>query len=78
MKCKKAATIVAGLMIAVGAAAPAVADAEAKGVAIGSPGFLSGNLHQSPLHHQHNLCGNSTNATTSLLNPAFGHVCFND
>ncbi|MET9482231.1 chaplin [Streptomyces sp. NPDC006638] len=76
MKCKKAATIVAGLFLAVGAAAPAVADAGAEGVAVGSPGVLSGNVIQVPVHIPVNLCGNSIDIV-ALLNPAFGNVCAN-
>ncbi|MYV52019.1 chaplin [Streptomyces sp. SID3212] len=76
MKCKKAATIVAGLFLAVGAAAPAVADAGAEGVAVGSPGVLSGNVVQVPVHIPVNLCGNSIDIV-ALLNPAFGNVCAN-
>jgi hypothetical protein len=76
MKCKKAATIVAGLLLAVGAAAPAVADADAHGAAIGSPGFLSGNVVQVPVHIPVNVCGNSVNVI-ALLNHAFGNVCVN-
>ncbi|MEU3184406.1 chaplin [Streptomyces sp. NPDC006923] len=76
MKCKKTATVVAGLIMAAGAAAPAVADAGAKGAAIGSPGVLSGNVLQYPVSIPVNVCGNSLN-TTALLNPAFGNVCFN-
>ncbi|MDX3851302.1 chaplin [Streptomyces sp. AK02-01A] len=76
MKCKKAATVVAGLIMAAGAAAPAAADSDAKGAAVGSPGVLSGNVLQYPVHIPVNLCGNSV-AATALLNPAFGNVCFN-
>lgn len=74
MKCKKAAVAVAGLFLAVGAAAPAVADAGAQGSALGSPGVLSGNVLQIPVHLPLNLCGNSVNAIAAL-NPAFGSFC---
>ncbi|WP_175412809.1 chaplin [Streptomyces sp. TRM64462] len=77
MKCKKAAVAVAGLFMAVGAAAPAIADAGASGAAIGSPGVLSGNVVQVPIHVPINVCGNSVNII-ALLNPAFGNVCIND
>ncbi|KIF69480.1 membrane protein [Streptomyces sp. AcH 505] len=76
MKCKKAATIVAGLIMAMGAAAPAVADSGAEGAAIGSPGVLSGNVIQVPVHVPVNVCGNSI-GVISLLNPAFGNACVN-
>ncbi|MFJ9827567.1 chaplin [Streptomyces sp. NPDC101160] len=76
MKCKKAAVVVAGLLMALGAAAPAMADANAEGAAIGSPGVLSGNVVQIPIHLQANVCGNSVNII-GLLNPAAGNVCIN-
>lgn len=76
MKCKKAATIVAGLIMAMGAAAPAVADSGAEAAAIGSPGVLSGNVIQIPIHVPVNVCGNSI-GLISLLNPAFGNACVN-
>ncbi|WSG28827.1 chaplin [Streptomyces europaeiscabiei] len=63
--------------MAVGLATPAVADAEAKGAAIGSPGVLSGNVVQVPVHIPINVCGNSV-SVIGLLNPAFGNVCVND
>ncbi|MCH0543409.1 chaplin [Streptomyces sp. MUM 203J] len=78
MKCKKAAVAVAGIALALGgAAAPAVADAGAEGVAVGSPGVLSGNVVQVPIHIPVNVCGNSINVIAAL-NPAFGNVCIND
>ncbi|MGW6742610.1 chaplin [Streptomyces sp. NPDC055025] len=77
MKCKKAATVVAGLLMTMGAAAPAMADAEAEGVAVGSPGVLSGNVLQIPIHVPINLCGNTIDVI-GVLNPAFGNVCFNN
>ncbi|WP_405985892.1 chaplin [Streptomyces sp. NBC_00872] len=76
MKCKKAATVVAGLLMTMGAAAPAMADAEAEGVAIGSPGVLSGNVLQLPIHVPINLCGNTVDVI-GVLNPAFGNACAN-
>ncbi|MFI5941367.1 chaplin [Streptomyces uncialis] len=59
-----------------GIAAPAVADAGAAGAAIGSPGVLSGNVVQIPIHIPVNVCGNSINII-ALLNPSFGNVCVN-
>ncbi|MFI6700060.1 chaplin [Streptomyces sp. NPDC050509] len=76
MKCKKAATVVAGLLLAMGAAAPAMADAGAEGIAVGSPGVLSGNVVQIPVHIPVNVCGNSIDVI-GILNPAFGNVCIN-
>lgn len=46
------------------------------GAAIGSPGVLSGNVVQVPIHIPINLCGNSIDII-ALLNPAFGNVCVN-
>ncbi|WP_066955076.1 chaplin [Streptomyces lushanensis] len=76
MKCKKTATVVAGLLMTMGAAAPAMADAEAEGIAAGSPGVLSGNVIQVPVHVPINLCGNTIDII-ALLNPAFGNTCVN-
>jgi hypothetical protein len=47
------------------------------GAAVGSPGVLSGNLGQVPVHVPVNVCGNSVNVI-GLLNPAFGSTCVND
>ncbi|WP_404953210.1 chaplin [Streptomyces sp. 147326] len=60
----------------IGGASSASADADAKGVAIGSPGLLSGNVVQIPIHIPINLCGNSINVI-GALNPAAGNVCVN-
>ncbi|MFJ3710574.1 MULTISPECIES: chaplin [unclassified Streptomyces] len=76
MKLKKAAVLAAGVMFALGAAAPAMADSGAEGVAVGSPGVLSGNVIQIPIHVPVNVCGNSINVI-GLLNPAFGNTCIN-
>ncbi|MEV6248035.1 chaplin [Streptomyces sp. NPDC051742] len=76
MNCKKAAAVVAGIIMAMGAASPAFADADAHGAAIGSPGVLSGNVVQVPIHVPINACGNSVNVI-ALLNPAFGNTCVN-
>ncbi len=76
MKCMKAASVAAGLLMAVGAAAPAMADAGAGALAAGSPGVLSGNVVQIPIHIPVNACGNSIDII-ALLNPAFGNTCVN-
>ncbi|MFD4764969.1 chaplin [Streptomyces niveus] len=76
MNAKKAATVVAGVLLAVGAASPAVADAGAQGAAVGSPGVLSGNVVQIPVHVPVNVCGNSI-SLIGLLNPTFGNTCIN-
>jgi hypothetical protein len=74
---KKSVAVVAGAIMAMGMATPALADAEAKGAAIGSPGVLSGNVVQIPVHVPINVCGNSVNVI-ALLNPTFGNTCVND
>ncbi|MFD8208021.1 chaplin [Streptomyces sp. NPDC059695] len=76
MNCKKAAAVVAGIVLAMGVASPAFADADAAGAAIGSPGVLSGNVVQIPIHIPINACGNSVNVI-GLLNPAIGNTCIN-
>ncbi|MEZ0070664.1 hypothetical protein ABIA32_006717, partial [Streptacidiphilus sp. MAP12-20] len=48
----------------------------ANGTATNSPGFLSGNLIQVPIHIPVNVCGNSVNVI-GALNPAFGNSCEN-
>ncbi|MFJ3878439.1 chaplin [Streptomyces sp. NPDC090077] len=76
MKHKKAVVLAAGAMMAAGVASPAMADSVAGGVATGSPGVLSGNLVQVPVHIPVNVCGN-TAQLVGLLNPAFGNTCVN-
>ncbi|WP_175412817.1 chaplin [Streptomyces sp. TRM64462] len=60
-----------------GAAGIANADAGAHGAAVGSPGVISGNVVQVPVHIPVNVCGNTVNGIAGL-NPAFGNVCIND
>ncbi|MFC5801036.1 chaplin, partial [Streptomyces formicae] len=50
----------------------ASADSQADAEAAGSPGVLSGNVAQAPVHVPVNVCGNSVNVI-GLLNPAFGN-----
>ncbi|MER7199853.1 chaplin [Streptomyces sp. CB01635] len=64
-----AATVLAG-------AGVASADSDADGFAVGSPGFLSGNVIQVPIDVDANICGNSVNVI-GLLNPAIGNYCSN-
>ncbi|MFD9225202.1 chaplin [Streptomyces sp. NPDC060064] len=77
MKHKKAAVVVAGIFMAMGSAAPAMADAGADGTAKDSPGVVSGNVIQVPVHVPVNVCGN-TISVIGLLNPATGNSCSND
>ncbi|MER5611702.1 chaplin [Streptomyces sp. NPDC002215] len=76
MKYTKVAAIAAGTLMAMGAAAPAFADSGAEGGAALSPGVLSGNNIQIPVHIPINACGNTVDVI-GLLNPAFGNNCAN-
>ncbi|MBW8801904.1 MAG: chaplin [Streptomyces sp.] len=69
---KKTAAVVAGVIMALGAATPAFADADAEAVSVGSGGFLSGNVIQVPIHASFNVCGNSV---LGILSPPIGNVC---
>ncbi|MFD3521993.1 chaplin [Streptomyces sp. NPDC058653] len=60
----------------VGASGAAIADSGAQGAAVGSPGVISGNVIQVPVHVPVNVCGNTINVI-GLLNPAFGNTCVN-
>ncbi|GAB2906377.1 MULTISPECIES: chaplin ChpG [Streptomyces] len=71
-----ALTSVAAAAVA-GTAGVAAADSGAMGAAAHSPGVLSGNVVQVPVHVPVNVCGNTVNVV-GLLNPAFGNQCFND
>jgi hypothetical protein len=71
---KKAVTVtlVAGGLAAAGAGV-ASADSTAQGAAVKSPGVVSGNLVQVPVHVPVNVVGNTVNVI-GLLNPAFGNT----
>ncbi|MCD9877619.1 chaplin ChpH [Streptomyces guryensis] len=69
-----AAAATGGLVLA--GAGLAVADAGAQGAAVHSPGIVSGNVVQVPVHVPVNVCGN-TISVIGLLNPAFGNTCIN-
>ncbi|MGW2110999.1 chaplin ChpH [Streptomyces sp. NPDC001948] len=69
-----AAAVTGGLVLA--GAGMAVADSGAQGAAVGSPGVISGNNIQVPIHVPVNVCGN-TISVIGLLNPAFGNTCLN-
>ncbi|MET8022497.1 chaplin [Streptomyces avermitilis] len=56
---------------------PAHADSAADGSAAGSPGLLSGNTIQLPVHVPVNVCGNTANVV-GFLNPAAGNACANE
>jgi small neutral amino acid transporter SnatA (MarC family) len=69
-----AAAATGGLVLA--GAGMAVADAGAQGAAVHSPGVVSGNVVQVPVHIPVNACGN-TISVIGVLNPAFGNYCVN-
>ncbi|MBD0844044.1 MULTISPECIES: chaplin ChpG [unclassified Streptomyces] len=69
-------TSVAAAAVA-GGAGVAAADSDAHAAAAHSPGVLSGNVAQVPVHVPVNVCGNTANLI-GLLNPAFGNTCVND
>ncbi|MFI8346561.1 chaplin [Streptomyces sp. NPDC085596] len=73
----KAAVVALGTgAVLVGGAGLALADANAGGAAVGSPGVGSGNVVQVPVNIPVNLCGNTIDVV-GLLNPAFGNTCAN-
>ncbi|MFD6112353.1 chaplin [Streptomyces yangpuensis] len=67
--------LVMGLAV-IGGASSASADSVAEGYVVGSPGVLSGNVVQIPIHIPINVCGNSINLI-GALNPAAGNTCIN-
>ncbi|MEG3628708.1 chaplin [Streptomyces poriticola] len=74
----KAAGVALGTgAVVISGAGVAMADAGAKGEAVGSPGVLSGNVLQVPVHIPVNVCGNTVDVV-GLLNPAFGNACENN
>jgi hypothetical protein len=68
-------TVAAGLLA--GGAGVASASSSAAGGASNSPGVLSGNEFQLPIHIPVNVCGNSVDVI-GLVNPAFGNHCANN
>ncbi|MEU9345613.1 chaplin ChpH [Streptomyces sp. NPDC048278] len=70
-----AAAVATGGLVLAGAGL-AAADSGAQGAAVGSPGVISGNVIQVPVHVPVNVCGN-TISVIGLLNPAFGNTCIN-
>ncbi|MFE3740254.1 chaplin [Streptomyces sp. NPDC059096] len=73
---KATAVLVGTGAVLAGGAGMAAADAGAEAAAIGSPGVLSGNVVQVPVHLPVNVCGNTIDVV-GLLNPAFGNTCAN-
>ncbi|MEV7543373.1 chaplin [Streptomyces sp. NPDC089915] len=77
---KKAAavTMIAGGLMAAGAGvSSAHGGASAEGEAVGSPGVVSGNLAQVPVHVPVNVVGNTANVI-GLLNGAWGNTGVNN
>nr|WP_205380241.1 chaplin [Streptomyces sp. SID7805] len=68
--------VAGGLAVAGAGVASAHAAPQAQGIAQHSPGVVSGNLVQVPVHVPVNACGN-TISVIGLLNPAFGNYCAN-
>jgi ChpA-C len=68
-------TVTAGIVV--GAAGAAMASSTATGAANNSPGVLSGNVVQVPVHVPVNVCGNTVDVI-GLLNPSFGNHCLNN
>ncbi|MER6535170.1 chaplin [Streptomyces sp. 900105755] len=64
--------------LALGGATAAFADngADATGTASNSPGVLSGNVIEIPVHIPVNVCGDSVDVI-GLLNPAAANACTN-
>ncbi len=77
MNVKKIAALtgVTGALVVVGAGA-AMADSSAHGFAAGSPGILSGNNVQAPIHIPVNVTGNSI-SVIGLLDSAFDNQSWN-
>ncbi|WP_055491537.1 chaplin [Streptomyces sp. TP-A0356] len=72
-----AVTMVAGGLVAASAGlASATEGAHADGKAVGSPGVVSGNVIQAPVHVPVNAVGNTVNVI-GVLNPAFGNLGIN-
>ncbi|MEF9902804.1 chaplin [Streptomyces sp. P9-A2] len=63
-------------VLAAAAGGVAHADSGAQGTAKGSPGVLSGNSLQAPVHAPVNVCGNTVDAV-GVLNPSVGNACAN-
>jgi hypothetical protein len=66
-----------GAMVLSGAGL-AVADASGKAAAVGSPGFISGNVINTAVHAPVQLCASDTVTLVGALNSSFGNICKND
>lgn len=75
---RKALVVAGAAALALGAGTgAALADSGADATSAGSPGVLSGNVVQVPIHVPVNACGLSVNLV-ALLNPALGNACANE
>ncbi|MEU3182591.1 chaplin [Streptomyces sp. NPDC006923] len=73
LKQAAALTMIAGGIVAAGAGvASAHGGAQAHSAAVKSPGVVSGNLIQAPVHVPVNAVGNTV-SVIGALNPAFGN-----
>ncbi|MEV6961581.1 chaplin [Streptomyces sp. NPDC051207] len=70
-------TVVAATGVLAGVGGAAHADSGAHGSASGSPGVLSGNSVQAPVHAPVNVCGNTVDVV-GVLNPSMGNSCANE
>ncbi|MEV6841799.1 chaplin [Streptomyces sp. NPDC051133] len=73
---KMLAVATAACAVVLGGAGLAAADSGAQGSSTGSPGVLSGNTIQIPLHVPVNVCGDSIDII-GLLNPSAANGCVN-
>lgn len=69
-------TVAAASGVIAAAGGLAHADSGAQGTAEGSPGVLSGNSLQAPVHAPVNVCGNTVDVV-GVLNPSVGNSCVN-
>ncbi|MGW7419253.1 chaplin [Streptomyces sp. NPDC054813] len=69
-------TVAAATGVIAAAGGYAHADSGAVGSATNSPGVLSGNTVQAPVHVPVNVCGNTVNVV-GALNPSMGNKCAN-
>ncbi|MEE4597058.1 chaplin [Streptomyces sp. DSM 41524] len=69
-----ALTIVAGGLAVAGAGVASAQGPQANGGAMTSPGAVSGNNIQAPIHVPVNVCSN-TISVIGAMNPAFGVPC---
>ncbi|MDT0459891.1 chaplin [Streptomyces sp. DSM 41527] len=71
-----AITMVASGLALAGAGVASAHSPQAQGGAVHSPGIVSGNVVQVPVHVPVNACGNTV-TVIGALNPAFGNPCAN-